>query len=115
MPEHHPDDRRSPHGSPSFIRSILVEAIIAISAGVVARSVALVGFGLDSVVEVSSGLIVLWQFRDRLPETRERQALRLLAFSFFALAAYVAVESVRALIIRADPDTSPVGIGLATR
>jgi divalent metal cation (Fe/Co/Zn/Cd) transporter len=91
----------------------LIEAVVAISAGLVAGSVALVGFGLDSVVEVSSGLIILWQFRHRLPETRERQALRLLAFSFFALAAYVGFESVRTLITGADPDTSPVGIGLA--
>ncbi len=91
----------------------VIEAVIAIGAGVVAGSVALVGFGLDSVVEVSSGLIILWQFRHRLPETRERQALRLLALSFFALAGYVTVESVRTLITRADPDTSAVGIGLA--
>lgn len=91
----------------------VIEAVIAISAGLVAGSVALVGFGLDSVVEVSSGLIILWQFRHRLPETRERQALRLLAFSFFGLAAYVAFESVRTLITGSDPDTSPVGIGLA--
>jgi divalent metal cation (Fe/Co/Zn/Cd) transporter len=91
----------------------LIEAVIAITAGLVAGSVALVGFGLDSVVEVSSGLIILWQFRHRLPESRERQALRLLAFSFFGLAAYVGFESVRALIGGSDPDTSQVGIGLA--
>jgi divalent metal cation (Fe/Co/Zn/Cd) transporter len=90
-----------------------VEAIIAIIAGVVAGSVALVGFGLDSVVEVSSGLIILWQFRHRLPETRERQALRLMALSFFALAAYVTFESLRALATGHDPEPSPVGIGLA--
>jgi divalent metal cation (Fe/Co/Zn/Cd) transporter len=91
----------------------VVEAAVAITAGAVAGSVALVGFGLDSVVEVSSGLIILWQFRHRLPESRERRALRLLAFSFFALAAYVTFESVRALIGGSDPDSSPVGIGLA--
>jgi len=91
----------------------VVEAVIAITAGVAAGSVALVGFGLDSVVEVSSGLIILWQFRHHLPESREQQALRLLAMSFFGLAAYVAFESVRALITGADPDSSPVGIGLA--
>jgi divalent metal cation (Fe/Co/Zn/Cd) transporter len=91
----------------------VVEAIVAITAGVVAGSVALIGFGLDSVVEVSSGLIILWQFRHRLPESRERQALRLMALSFFALAAYVAFESVRALFFGGDPDASPVGIGLA--
>lgn len=91
----------------------VIEAIIAIAAGIVAGSVALVGFGLDSVVEVSSGLIILWQFRHKLPEAREQQALRLMAFSFFALAGYVTFESVRALVSGRDPDPSPVGIGLA--
>jgi divalent metal cation (Fe/Co/Zn/Cd) transporter len=92
----------------------VVEAVIAIAAGVVAGSVALVGFGLDSVVEVSSGLVILWQFRHPLPESRERTALRLMALSFFGLAAYVATESVRALATGSEPDASPVGIGLAT-
>jgi divalent metal cation (Fe/Co/Zn/Cd) transporter len=91
----------------------VVEAVIAVTAGIVAGSVALVGFGLDSVVEVSSGIIVLWQFRHRLPESREQQALRLMAFSFFALAAYVTFESVRALFGSGEPEPSPVGIGLA--
>jgi len=90
-----------------------VEAVIAITAGLMAGSVALVGFGLDSVVEVSSGLIILWQFRHRLPETRERQALRLMALSFFALATYVSFESLRALATGHEPDPSRVGIGLA--
>lgn len=90
-----------------------VEAVIAIAAGLVAGSVALVGFGLDSVVEVSSGLIVLWQFRHRLPQSRERLALRLMAASFFALAGYVALESTRALVIGHIPDSSTVGIILA--
>jgi divalent metal cation (Fe/Co/Zn/Cd) transporter len=91
----------------------VVEAVIAVSAGIAAGSVALIGFGLDSVVEVSSGLIILWQFRHRLPETRERQALRLMACSFFGLAGYVGFESVRALFLGGDPQASPVGIGLA--
>lgn len=91
----------------------VVEAVVALAAGRAASSSALVGFGLDSVVEVSSGLIILWQFRHRLPETRERLALRLMAFSFFALAAYVSVESARALLGDHDPEDSPVGIGLA--
>ena len=91
----------------------LTEGVIALIAGIVAGSVALVGFGLDSVVEVSSGLIILWQFRHHLPESREQQALRLMAVSFFALAAYVTVESVRALVTGSEPDASPVGIGLA--
>jgi divalent metal cation (Fe/Co/Zn/Cd) transporter len=91
----------------------VLEAVIAVAAGIAAGSVALIGFGLDSVVEVSSGLIILWQFRHRLPETRERQALRLMALSFFALAAYVGFESVRALFFGGEPESSPVGIGLA--
>ncbi|MGY1833918.1 cation diffusion facilitator family transporter [Blastococcus sp. SYSU DS0510] len=91
----------------------VVEAVIAIAAGLAAGSVALIGFGLDSVVEVSSGLIILWQFRHHLPESRERQALRLMACSFFALAGYVTFESVRALVAGGDPDASPVGIALA--
>jgi divalent metal cation (Fe/Co/Zn/Cd) transporter len=91
----------------------VIEAVIAIAAGLAAGSVALIGFGLDSVVEVSSGLIILWQFRHRLPESRERQALRLMAISFFALAAYVTFESVRALFLGNEPETSQVGIGLA--
>ena len=91
----------------------VIEAIIAITAGLAAGSVALVGFGLDSTVEVSSGLIILWQFRHAMPESRERMALRLMAVSFFALAAYVAFESVRALVGGHDPDSSMVGIGLA--
>jgi divalent metal cation (Fe/Co/Zn/Cd) transporter len=90
-----------------------IEAVIAITAGIVAGSVALVGFGLDSIVEVSSGLIILWQFRHKIPDSREQQALRLMAVSFFVLAAYVTFESVRALVTGHDPDSSPVGIALA--
>ena len=91
----------------------VVEAVVAISAGAVAGSVALVGFGLDSIVEVFSGVVILWQFRHTVPEARERQALRLIALSFFGLAVYVSVESVRALVGRAEVETSPVGIALA--
>ena len=91
----------------------VVECVIAVAAGLAAGSVALIGFGLDSSVEVSSGLIVLWQFGHHLPESRERTAQRLMAVSFFALAAYVTFESARALIGAADPDPSPVGIALA--
>ena len=90
-----------------------VEAVVSIAAGVAASSIALVGFGLDSVVEMSSGLVILWQFRHPLPESRERQALRLIAVSFFALAAYVSFESVRALVGGHEPDPSRVGIAVA--
>lgn len=92
----------------------VVEAVIAIAAGTVAGSIALIGFGLDSIVEVFSGLVILWQFRHRLPESRERRALRLIAVSFFALAVYVGVESLRALVGQAEVGTSQVGIALAT-
>lgn len=91
----------------------LVEAAVAITAGVVAGSVALIGFGLDSIVEVSSGLIILWQFSHRIPESREQVALRLMAIAFFGLAAYVTVESLRALVGGSDPSPSPVGIAMA--
>ncbi len=91
----------------------VIEAAVAIAAGAAAGSVALVGFGLDSVVEVSSGLIVLWQFRHPVPERRERQALRLMAVSFFALAAYVVVEATRTLVTGHTAEGSTVGIVLA--
>src|SRR5262245_7789449 len=73
----------------------IVEAIIAIVAGRAASSTALIGFGLDSVVEVSSAAAVAWQFSTADHERRERVALRAIAISFFALAAYVTTESVR--------------------
>lgn len=90
-----------------------VEAVVAVTAGAAASSVALVGFGLDSLVEMSSGLVILWQFRHPMPESRERQALRLIGVSFFALAAYVTVESARSLLGGSDAQTSVVGITLA--
>ncbi|WP_200870981.1 cation transporter [Amycolatopsis keratiniphila] len=91
----------------------VVEAVVAISAGTIASSTALIGFGLDSVIEVASAAAVAWQFSGKDPEARERTALKVIAVSFFALAAYVTVESVRALF-GADPaEHSPVGIVLA--
>lgn len=91
----------------------VLEAVVAVTAGLVASSVALVGFGLDSVVEVGSGLVIVWQFQHPLPESRERQALRLIAVSFFALASYVTVDSVRILLGNSEPAASPLGIGIA--
>jgi divalent metal cation (Fe/Co/Zn/Cd) transporter len=91
----------------------VVEAAVSMAAGVAASSVALVGFGLDSIIEMSSGLIIVWQFRHELPESRERRALRMIAVSFFALAAYITVESLRALWLREEANASPVGIALA--
>ncbi len=91
----------------------VVEAVVAISAGTVASSSALIGFGLDSTIEVASAAAVAWQFSGRDPGARERTALRIIAVSFFALAAYVGVESVRTLLGGADPRPSTVGIVLA--
>jgi divalent metal cation (Fe/Co/Zn/Cd) transporter len=90
----------------------VVEAVVALVAGTVASSVALIGFGLDSVIEVSSAVAVAWQFAGADPERRERRALRVIACSFFALAAYVSVEAVRALLGGGEADRSVVGIVL---
>ncbi|WP_277960033.1 cation diffusion facilitator family transporter [Frigoribacterium faeni] len=91
----------------------VVEAIVAIAAGTIASSTALIGFGLDSVVEVLSAAAVAWQFAAPDPERRERLALRVIAVSFFGLAAYVGVDAVLALTGAREPDHSPVGIVLA--
>ncbi|WP_433686614.1 cation transporter [Micromonospora carbonacea] len=91
----------------------VVEAIIAIAAGTRASSTALIGFGLDSVIEVSSAAAVAWQFSGVDPERRERAALRVIAVSFYALAAYVTVESVHALIDGDQAGHSTVGLALA--
>jgi len=90
----------------------VVEAIIAISAGSVAGSIALIGFGLDSVIEVSYAAAVAWQFSVPDPERREQVALRVIAGSFFALAAYVTVEALRTLVTGSEPERSTVGIVL---
>lgn len=91
----------------------IVEAIVAVAAGAAASSAALIGFGLDSVVEVLSAAAVAWQFSARDPETREKTALRVIAVSFFALAAYVSVDAVLSLAGLREPEHSPVGIALA--
>lgn len=91
----------------------LLEGIVALAAGALASSAALIGFGLDSMIEVSSALVVIWQFRSRLPEARERLALKLIAASFFALAAWVTISALRALLGGAEAQPSAVGIGLA--
>jgi divalent metal cation (Fe/Co/Zn/Cd) transporter len=91
----------------------VIEAIVAITAGTVASSTALIGFGLDSIVEVLSAAAIAWQFAAPDPEKRERVALRVIAVSFFGLAAYVSVDAVLALTGIREPDHSPVGIVLA--
>ncbi len=93
----------------------LVEFAIAIGAGVAAGSIALIGFGADSLIEALSGFVVIWLFTGaRLhSETSERRAQQLIAASYFILAAYVAVESVRDLAAGYEPGVSWVGVGLA--
>lgn len=91
----------------------VIEASVALTEGVRASSTALLGFGLDSVVEVSAAAAVAWQFAADDPERREKAALRFVAFSFFALAAYVSVEAVRALLGYGEARQSPIGIALA--
>jgi divalent metal cation (Fe/Co/Zn/Cd) transporter len=85
------------------------EGVVAIAAGIGASSIALIGFGLDSFVEVSAALVVLWQFFG-IPEEREQRALKLIGACFFLLAAYVTATSVRDLVTQAEPDASTVGI-----
>ncbi|MCV7171735.1 cation transporter [Mycobacterium manitobense] len=91
----------------------VIEAIVAITEGARVSSTALVGFGLDSVIEVSSAAAVAWQFAGRDPEAREKIALRIIAFSFFGLATYVTVDAVRALLGAGEARHSTVGIVLA--
>jgi divalent metal cation (Fe/Co/Zn/Cd) transporter len=121
--------RISPAGPPAHRRALLnrrirllvaatitynvIEAVVAVIAGTIASSTALIGFGLDSVIEVSSAAAVAWQFAGRDPERREKAALRVIAVSFFALATYVTVASVRALIGGAEAEHSTVGLVLA--
>ena len=98
----------SPRRSPTTS----IEAVVAIIAGTLASSVALIGFGLDSVIEVSSAAAVAWQFAGRDPARREQVALRVIAWSFFALAAFVTVESLRTLFGEREAEQSVVGIVL---
>ena len=91
----------------------LVEAVIAIVAGAIASSAALIGFGLDSTVEVLSAAAVAWQFAAADHTTREHVAMRVIAVSFFALAAYVTFEAARSLFGVGHPQPSVVGMVLA--
>jgi divalent metal cation (Fe/Co/Zn/Cd) transporter len=91
----------------------VVEAVVALTAGAAASSGALIGFGLDSVIEVVSAVAVAWQFSGRDPEARERRALKVIAISFFALAIYVTGEAVGSFFTGATPEISRTGIVLA--
>jgi len=93
-----------------------LEGIIAIVAGLFAGSIALVGFGLDSLIELLSGAALLWRLHLDAPERRERaevMALKIVGISFLALAAYVFFDAVKSLIRRETPAASYIGIGIA--
>lgn len=90
----------------------IVEAVVAVAAGWIAGSIALIGFGLDSLIEVFAAAVVVWELGG-VGEDRQRRALRLIGASFFVLALYVTIEAVRDLVVGAEAAESPVGIGLA--
>jgi divalent metal cation (Fe/Co/Zn/Cd) transporter len=92
-----------------------IEFAVALAAGIVASSVALVGFGIDSLIEAAAGITIIWRFSgSRLASaTSERRAQQLIAISYFVLAAFIAIESVRDLAGGDEPGVSWVGIGLA--
>ena len=92
-----------------------VEGLVAVSAGIVAGSIALIGFGLDSAIEGLASVIVIWRFTGRrmFSHAAERRAQELVAIQFFLLAPYVGIESIRALLGGVHAQVSPVGIALA--
>lgn len=90
------------------------EAVVAITAGAQASSAALIGFGLDSVIEVASAAAVAWQFTRKDPERWEKVTVKAIAIAFFALAAYVTVDSILTLTGVGEVEHSPLGIGITT-
>ena len=94
----------------------LLEGIISIGAGLLAGSIALIGFGFDSLIEVSSGAALLWRLHMDSPESRERAeaiALKLVGLSFILLAVYVAFDAIKSLVQRELPEASYLGIAIA--
>ena len=92
----------------------LTEAVVGIGAGVIAGSIALVGFGVDSIIESFSGASLLWRLQSHeTGERREQLALKLVGISLFVLAAYVAADAAKTLIQREAPHASIVGVCLA--
>jgi divalent metal cation (Fe/Co/Zn/Cd) transporter len=92
-----------------------LEGLVAILAGIMAGSIALIGFGIDSAIEGFASVVIVWRFTGRrmLSEDAERKAQKLVAIQFFILAPYVSVEAVRALVNGSHPEESMVGIALA--
>lgn len=90
----------------------VIEAVVALWAGTVASSAALIGFGLDSVIEVLSAAAIAWQFTRADPERWEKATLRAIGVAFFALAAYVTADAVLSLLGQQAPEHSPFGLGI---
>jgi divalent metal cation (Fe/Co/Zn/Cd) transporter len=90
------------------------EGVIAVVAGIMANSIALIGFGIDSAIEGVASVVIIWRFwgKRALSEAAERRAQKLVAVQFFILAPYVTVEAVRTLVTNAEPDVSRLGIAL---
>ena len=89
------------------------EAGVAVTAGIVAGSVALTGFGLDSVIELAAAVIVIWQLRgEAAGQDRDTRAVRLVGVTFFALAAYLTAEGITSLVTAARPAPSPAGLAI---
>lgn len=112
-----PDRRERLHRRVRFIVAFtitynVIEAIVAITAGVLASSAALIGFGLDSVVEVLSAVAIAWQFTRKDPERWEKVTVRAIGLAFFALAAYVTIDAILSLVSQEGPEHSPLGIGI---
>jgi len=92
----------------------VIEAVVSVWAGAMASSAALIGFGLDSVIEVSSAAAVAWQFTRNDPEKWEKLTVRVIAIAFFALAGYVSIDAILTLAGFSDVDHSPLGIVITT-
>ncbi len=112
-----PERRERLHRRVRFIVAFTItynvlEAVIAIWAGVLASSAALIGFGLDSVVEVLSAVAVAWQFTRKDPERWEKATVRAIGLAFFALAGYLTIDAILSLVSRDAPEHSPLGLGI---
>lgn len=89
----------------------VVGTVVVVVAAIAAHSVALAGFGLDSLIEVGASTVVIWQLKNTHNRQREQRALRLIAVSFFALAIYILAQSAHTLMLQIHPNTSMLGIG----
>lgn len=98
----------------SSLAWMTAEGAVAITAGILADSIALIGFGIDSAIEGIASVVIIWRFwgARALSEAAERRAQKLVALQFFILAPYVAIEAVRALVTADHPDVSTLGIAL---